>query len=227
MKKVGIIVHTDSYIEDEVWDGILLQDYPNTLVIASQMKSQFKHTDPSIHKYINCAQHRNHAAKMALATDAEYFLFVDSDTVPPPHAVSTLMASGKDIIGGWYPMVNCERWVAGYQHKDLFFNYRKVEPGITQVNLMGLGCALIHRDVVSKIPFRSGIDIPCEIAYVGKGIAGECAAFTADAEKAGHKVYMHGDVVCRHLTRRPRTPRTLPTISWDFEKKGMNYAVRN
>src|SRR5438132_14208485 len=113
MKRVLVIVPTNDYVESGCWDSVLAQDYPHYTVMVSVIKEVPPRMQ--LEKSVRSTVNRNYAAKMALASSADYFLFVDSDIVLPAHAITSMEAqlrlAGMDIVGGWYEMLASPAWV--------------------------------------------------------------------------------------------------------------------
>ena len=100
---------------------------------------------------------RNNLAQAALDADAEWLMFIDSDTVPPPDAIAKLMAHDADIVSGLY-----------YTRKDVilpcaykYINGEACQLGtfekneVCEVDLVGMGCCLIHTRVFKNLPKAS------------------------------------------------------------------------
>src|SRR4051812_3493264 len=85
--KVLIVIITKDFVEFECMQAVINQSYANYSWMISGMKPTFTTGKYVERLYKNCSQNREFARKMALASDADYFLFVDSDIVIPPGAV--------------------------------------------------------------------------------------------------------------------------------------------
>src|SRR5438552_838686 len=96
--KVLVVIITERDVMTESMEAVLGQDYPNFDLMVHARRGRLKCEDerraPGMRaattKYLNCSDNRERARKMALASDADKFLFVDSDIVLPPGAISEL-----------------------------------------------------------------------------------------------------------------------------------------
>jgi hypothetical protein len=153
---------------------------------------------------MDSALNRNTIREMALHSDAEHFLFVDSDTVLPSDALTRLISHGKDIVGGWYPLVHeSQRWAVATYEDGVFRNFSAPVPGLVPVDMVGLGCALVSRRVYEAVSFNPGL-LPGDTVTLADGRhcpMGICAKWGIEARAAGFELYADGAVVCQHLPR--------------------------
>src|SRR3954466_2512570 len=99
MEKVLVIVITADRVLPQCWEAIMKQDYPRFDLLVHVRKPKLEEIDGNqpeaikaiIKKYINCTDNREAARKIALASDAERFLFVDSDIVIPSGAIAEMV----------------------------------------------------------------------------------------------------------------------------------------
>ena len=181
----------------ECWDSAINQDYPICSVMV--------HVDKPVagHKTMDSAMNRNAMRNMALHSDADNFLLLDSDTVLPLDAVSRLISHNLDIVGGWYPFLNRPgMWVMAKRVGNCYNNFNYPVPGLSEVDTIGLGCMLISRKVYQTIEFNAGLLPGDEIEVNGlPGLRGISARWAHDAQKAGFKLFADGGVICKHLPR--------------------------
>lgn len=200
--KVLIVCITDKYIEDKCYESIINQDYNDysTLIHIQKYK---KLSDNYIEdKYKNCSRNREIARKLALNSDAQYFLFIDSDIELPKNTISKLISNKIPVVGGWYKMQNTNNWVAGrWVGDNEFFNLKCVDPYLSSVDMAGLGCLMIRRDVLEQIEFKDGVDLFAQNEEGNTITVGECGVLGNDIFDLGYKICMDGDVVCNHLNR--------------------------
>jgi hypothetical protein len=97
---------------------------------------------------------RNTGCMKLLEIGWEWLFFLDSDVIPPPDAILRLVAHKQPIVSGLYYRRNNplapvmlrntpqgRTWVVDYKVPDLM-----------EVDFVGSGCLLIHRDVLLAMP---------------------------------------------------------------------------
>jgi hypothetical protein len=189
--RVLIVIPTgDGVVEGEVYETMQSQDYTGGLkVLVSR-------TAPEARKLRvqNIVDARNAARQAALKSDADWFLWLDSDVILPRHAVRELMlqalhngAIRYHLIGGWYQL-NPRAWSAGRWVADhTIASIVTPERSVTRVDKIELGCVLMSRTVLEQIKFEFDPS------------ACECQRFAIRAEELGYRLWMDGGVICRHL----------------------------
>src|SRR5580765_1581669 len=211
--KVLVVIITEKEVMKACMDSVLAQDCPDFDVMVHVHRRAFVCDDSrhepevqaAITKYVNCAENRERARKMALASDAEKFLFVDSDILLTSGALSELVKQNMDVIAGWYKVqyeerYTCGRWVAD----NLFLNLWAVERSVVKVDSFGMGCALFSRRALTDVHFHHGTDMWAKTIIGGQEsnfIVGECGAVGGLLLDKGYQPYMDGSVVCEHLDR--------------------------
>jgi len=157
--------------------------------------------DRTADRFHNIARNMNAARELALASGCSHFLFVDSDIILPPDALSSLRSHRKDIIGGWYRMLQAPHWVAGcwVAHNTLF--HCAPTPSVSRSDMVGHGCMLLSRRALEALSFEAGFDKTCR-SEVGDCYLGPCAAFGNLAASKGFNLYMDGHVICGHIDRK-------------------------
>ena len=92
----------------------------------------------------------------ALKSDAEYFFFLDDDVIGPNEMLTTLMSHRLPIACGIYMAKkrNEERGLSAWMKMGNGYAPIAPEQGarLVQVDVTGLGCALIHRSVFERVP---------------------------------------------------------------------------
>lgn len=200
--KVLIVCITDKYVEDKCYESLINQNYDNYDILIHIQKYIKYSDDKIIDKYKNCSKNREAVRKLALNSDAEYFLFVDSDIVLPDNCISKLVSNKLPAVGGWYKMFGTEKWVCGrFVADNTFFNLRAVELFLSQVDMAGFGCFMIRRDVLEKIEVVDGTNISLKNEQNQQIIGGECLDFCNKIYDLGYNICMDGDVICEHLER--------------------------
>lgn len=113
------------------YNSWMKQNYPNYSVLIHYEKPIVNYGEYGFDLNVNCSHNRNQARQASLASDADYFLFLDSDIELPPTAISSFMTqtgsnrattreyvkpngdiipkgtpvAEKHIQGGWYPII--------------------------------------------------------------------------------------------------------------------------
>lgn len=205
--KVAVALITCDGVLQRCLDGVLLQkkSYANLDLLVNYRPPEAWSDNPVVQKYENCHRNRNDLRERALQTDADYFLFLDDDVVLPPEAVKILVRAGKEVVGGYYQILGTDKYVCGRWVADnTFCNFSSVLPGLFSTDTVGLGCALISRNVLEKVKFESRTELFCKDALTGADLfVGECGMFGNRVAELGIPMFMCGDVVCEHLVRPP------------------------
>ena len=87
MKTVKTILITKGVVDPRCLASVLSQTYPKHEVLISYKQPALASGNPVLYNF-NIMEHREAARKMALASDADYFLFIDDDIELPPDAVA-------------------------------------------------------------------------------------------------------------------------------------------
>jgi hypothetical protein len=221
-KRVCIVIFTDKRLYNSVYKSACEQDYPETSVLIS-----VRHPDKNLNKHENITAHLNYSRKLAKASDADYFFFVDSDILLPKYAVSNLMKQleqppidmkcfahlekqfgkikykKKQIIGAWVKL--------GYSHGKTLWNPSRwiadntlvsltnIEKSVVKVDKIGSGCLMMSREVMEKIDWKSGGGIEVNIANGKHAHPCQCVMFGIEAQDLRYDLWMDGSVVCKHL----------------------------
>lgn len=194
--KVCVVVISEKKLNKEYsmcLDSVLKQDYSCSVLWSMDY-------NPVLDKKGNIIWHSNKAREMALNNDAEYYLFVDTDIVLPENAVSELVKqldkTDKHIIGGWFKIsedqYNAARWVAD----NTLVQLRSIENSVTSVDKIDFGCMMLSRQALEDCEFI------CEnreyTHEIESKTACQCLSFSVNAQKKGYKLWMDGDVKCKH-----------------------------
>lgn len=146
---------------------------------------------------------RSQIRQRFLSTNCDYLLMLDDDIVPNGNPAELVKAE-KDIIGCpyliWKKKINRLVWTAWIWHNG---GYRDIDIDTIKistielfmpVDVIGLGCSLIRRDVLKKIdnPFKESFD------NSGKLIWGEEFAFCSRARGMGYGVFTTPKSQCEH-----------------------------
>jgi GT2 family glycosyltransferase len=147
---------------------------------------------------------RNLLRKKVLDEGYDYFLSLEQDVIPPNDVIERLLRYNKQVTAGVYFLVNPFKdehrirssiW-ANYNPKTKMMYRVKNEyilqnPKLMEVSASGLGCILIHRDVLNKIRFR----------YDKETEGFDDVFFAKDLRKNRIKIYADLSVICKHLVK--------------------------
>jgi GT2 family glycosyltransferase len=148
---------------------------------------------------------RNTGCLKLLELGWEWLFFLDDDVIPPPDAIIKLMSHKKPIVSGLYyrryeplaPVMlrdseNGPQWIQEFNAPDLL-----------EVDYVGAGCLLIHRDVIKQLPPLSNrcqwFEWRCDrtdLPHLEK--TSEDFTFCKHARNHGFKIYVDTSVQCRH-----------------------------
>lgn len=136
-----------------------------------------------------------------------HFMFVDDDTIPPPDAVSKLLALNADIATGVTPIMrkdeenkiytttNC---FTSIENDGEFINMETVEEnsGIHEVLRCGASCLMLSRKAIETIgdPWFKITWTPDFKSYVGEDLS-----FCDLARSKGLKIVCDSSVSCAHF----------------------------
>ncbi len=199
--KVLILIPTRLFVEPDCLASVNNQTHADYSVCIHALAPIQLHIESEKNRVLNVVRNRNMMRDMALKTDAEWFMWVDSDTVIPPSAIATFLKYKKPLMGGWYKKKDGSVWVAGSFIPNGLFQFYKEQPADAElpVDLLGLGCAFMHRDVLEKIEFDPGITKDMTDTSGASFFYAECAMLCESAKKIGITPLLIKDVVCRHL----------------------------
>jgi hypothetical protein len=105
----------------------------------------------------------------AVRNDYDFWMSVESDVVPPPTTIESLLRWNKPVVGGIYE-IGFENKIGRYwcifitDQKGNGMNGTRIlqkeesaqmvdNPGLYKVHGMGIGCTLIRRDIFERFPF--------------------------------------------------------------------------
>jgi len=151
---------------------------------------------------------REQTVEDALEADPEWILFMDSDVVPPANVFQQLTRHGQPIVSGLYYMDNPDGVHPAMWRLDEYDApsiMEKEREGLVNVDAVGFGCLLVHRDVLEDIDrpwFRwtKGYeDHPWDLQHLGEkpGVS-EDFFFCHRAQQAGYDIYVDTTTRCIH-----------------------------
>ena len=152
---------TTPHVHGRTWASIELLDLPGPVdIIVSRLDGPLPDRRAGyrdlVHKY-------EWIRARALLGYYDYLFIVEADMIVPPDALTKLLALDTDVAYGLYCLrTGSHRWNAfvkvnattGRSFSDDPVYARKAWGSTMPVEGVGLGCALIRRNVLESIPFR-------------------------------------------------------------------------
>jgi hypothetical protein len=139
---------------------------------------------------------RTQLVRMALGTKATHFFSLDDDVIPPENAINTLLAANLPIVCGLYMAKKKkeERTVSAWMKvQGGYAGISNIQQArYVQVDVCGLGCALIRREIFEKVKepwFVWEPDGPSEDFYF----------FDKVSSELGIKPIVDMEVKCLHI----------------------------
>ncbi|MFM2357869.1 MAG: hypothetical protein RJA61_606 [Candidatus Parcubacteria bacterium] len=199
--KVLVLIPTRGFVEPACLHAIHAQDYTDYSTYVHILKPVKLHGDFEKDRVLNIVRNRNSIRELALKSDAEWFFWIDSDTIIPSNAISTFLRHNKPFMGGWYKKKDGSTWVAGKFLSNGQLSFYKEQPrdGEISVDLLGLGCSFMHRSVLEKISFDGGVDKWMTDTDGRRFFYAECAMFCESAKQSGIEPLLIREVVCSHI----------------------------
>ena len=147
---------------------------------------------------------RNALAKQAIATKADYIMWLDSDMTFAPGIMTRMqqhMEEGKDIVTGLYfrrrppfsPVLfkTLERISESETKHESFEDYP--QDSLFEVAGCGFGCVMTRVSVLEDVALNCGTWFE-----PGYGL-GEDFAFCLRARELGYKIYCDSEIKCGHI----------------------------
>ena len=142
---------------------------------------------------------RNEIFKYATKNKYDYIFFIDSDVIVPNNTIIQLANGLKEniIISGFYPgmteyglpIPSAKLILKG---KIIDFPDNLLDNKIHKVNLIGLGCCLIPKEIFTKYKFR------CERGKYGDLLKSEDWCFCEDIAKQGIEILFDTGISAKH-----------------------------
>lgn len=146
------------------------------------------------------AKSHNRCSEKVLKEGYDYLLHLESDVFPPLDVIERLLAHKRKVVGALYHVELGEQSKLMIQEVENFgmvhresYNLDEtdlsfVDGTVKRVFSCGLGCILIHRSVLEKVPFR----------YEGDASVHPDSFFFGDLENAGINVFVDTSIYCEH-----------------------------
>ncbi len=146
---------------------------------------------------------RNEIFKYAIKFEYDYVFFIDSDVIVPNNAITKLLIGlspttyQSSIISGFYPGMT-EYGLPTPSAKLILkgkitdFPDNLLDNKIHKVNLIGMGCCLIPREIFTKFDFR------CERGQYGDLLKSEDWCFCEDISKYNIDILFDTALICKH-----------------------------
>ncbi len=153
---------------------------------------------------------RNVLRKYALENGYDYFLSLEQDVIPPKNVIEQLLQHKKEVITGVYftrytiqgkPVLKPLLWKTTDKKTLTFVAEEELKkPQLLEVKASGLGCVLISKEILEKIPFRLSKE---SNTY-------DDMTFCEDLHKQKIQLYADTTVKCKHL---------ITGMNWDAIKE--------
>ncbi len=159
------------------------------------------HVSPRVR--VRIVNGRNAIRELVLNEKYDYFFSLEQDIVCPPDTIERLLAHKKEVVGGVYynpvqlggkmqktpVLMTYPNEEAKQKGKAQWVGFTALFPSrILEVACIGLGCVLISRATLEKIPFRIAENDP----------AFDDMHFTLDLQKNGITCYADTAILCEH-----------------------------
>jgi len=142
----------------------------------------------------------------ALNNKYDYLLHLETDVIPPLDVIERLLTSKKKVISAPYDifhgkrrkamiqvsepydrMIRAYRTVPFIEHEEPLF----LDGTIKQVYHAGIGCTLIHKDILNRIPFR----------YEKGNIYHADTCFAVDCFQRDIPIFVDTSMYCKHINQ--------------------------
>lgn len=167
----------------------------------------YYHEESEKNRCVNIAVARNEVRKIALLCDVPFYLWLDSDVLPPFDVVDQLKSHNLDAVGGWFQCRASTLWCGGmWLNSDTFQPFVCPLPGLTPTGLLSMGCAMLKRDVLLKHHYNPGIDTLCRTTDGRVCHLADSGDFSKQLITNNIQPYLDGNVICRHLINETDQP---------------------
>ena len=186
---------------------ILLVDNSKTNEYSEKIKKlglkviKDKYTESARERIVNS---RNILREYAIKKDYGYLLSLEQDVIPPRDIIERLLRYNKKVIAGVYFAVNFYQgkhqllpliWVDfDEKNKKMFYvdKIRLWSNKLIKIATCGLGCILIHKDILKKFKFR--FDSNYKEGF-------DDMFFCKDLRENKIEIYVDTSIKCKHLVK--------------------------
>ncbi|MBM3281949.1 MAG: hypothetical protein FJY86_01230 [Candidatus Diapherotrites archaeon] len=159
------------------------------------------HISPRVRERI--VHGRNAIREIVLREKYDYFFSLEQDIVCPPDTIQKLLTHQKQVVGGVYynkvflggkeqrtpVLMTYPNDEAKKEHRAEWVGFTALFPSrIMEVASIGLGCLLISRNTLEKIPFR----------YKEEDAAFDDMYFAMDMHRENIPCYADTSILCEH-----------------------------
>ncbi len=209
-----------SYCLQEYLDGVKALTYPNYQLVLVDNSPDSSYYDLLESKNVTVFKapyaaetarerivlSRNMLRQYFLENDYDYFLSLEQDVIPPPDIIERLLSHQKPVVSGVYYkeyIIKKGDTVTETIIMPLLFRKRTDDSfiqllerdvaasALLPVDIAGLGCILISKDVLEKLAFR----------YEPDQVVFDDFWFCQDLAKEHIPLYADTSVKCKHLFR--------------------------
>ena len=142
---------------------------------------------------------RDKIAMDALANEADYIMWLDSDVVYPSNIIKKLMSHNKDMVTGLYykrvpPYSPC---IYKLEDDKLYPYLDYPEDSFFQIEAAGFGCMLTKTTAIKAVYDKFG-----GCFFPVNGVGGEDLSFIRRAKDVGISVWCDSSIRCGHVGQR-------------------------
>jgi hypothetical protein len=226
--KAMMIIVTADKVHPRCEASLRNQDYDNYEVLINVKPAMEYPGKPYfVAKNLNIAANREDARQKALKTDAEYFLWGDSDIVYPRNTLSELILqmkakkstipviwrddlipagqsiAQKHLMVGWYKNrwspADKDIWLVGKYVADGTIQwFEQLVPGVMKADYFGLGCVCMTRELLEKIVMLPGVEHTIDNQF-GRFLLDEGGVLSMQVDALGYECWADGNIVCEHI----------------------------
>lgn len=161
---------------------------------------------------LRIAESRNMLREYVLKNDYDYLFSLEQDVIPPKDVLSRLLRHQKKIVSGIYFKIYSLTYPVHKKDEIIVREKKALTPLIFKfsdepdkmrvcgykdiecdkffkIRACGLGCVIIHRDVLEKVKFRKEEGSESYDDFI----------FCTDAYENGFDIYADTSVKCKHL----------------------------